>query len=266
MSFNIFRQSIKDKARGAIIATLIISGFVFFMGSMFPEAKKMSGAYDEMLQNPAFKAMIGDSITSLSTFEGFMSAELYSYMGLIIGCYVAFLTASFIAGEIENRTADLLLSLPVSRAGIVISRYMALIPVVTLFVLGLVGSAVISAAYINVPVDIVWFAYAGLSFIILGLATGAISMLVSSFLSDSKQSAIISIGIFVLMYFTETIGSMSSSLDTISVLSIFHYVDTPAMLISHTSNLADLGVLVAMTILILALAVLNFQRRDINFA
>lgn len=265
MALEIFKQSMTDKTKGTIIAMVILFAFVFWMGTFYPEVAKMGDVYTELMENPAMKALIGNSVATLTTFEGFMSIELFSYMGLIFGGYVAFLAASFIAGEIEQKTGDLLFSLPVSRTDIVVSRFAVIAIISVLITAAMIAGAVLSAMYINVSVSLEHFGYMMLFTSALTIAAGSIAMLISTFLSDSKQAALASLGVFILMYFTETIGSTVEGLNAIRSLSLFHYVSASDILVSHNVEWIDLGVLIAVAVVFLALSVVNFNRRDINF-
>ena len=72
-----------------------------------------------------------------------MSMEAFGLTGLVICGYIGFLTASFLAGEIEMKTIDLLLAQPVTRVRLVVDRYVALIPTVILLVLAMIASVFI---------------------------------------------------------------------------------------------------------------------------
>jgi ABC-2 type transport system permease protein len=66
------------------------------------------------------------------------------------------------------------------------------------------------------------------------------------------------------MYFMETVGSIVDLLGPIRYLSLFHYARYNEMLMTRTLSLADIGVMLAVAVVFLALAVMAFQKRDIN--
>ncbi len=106
MTLAVLFQTLKDKARGNILAILLVLVFVTYMVMMFPEVAKMTGI-DEIMKNPAFQAILGKNV-DFTSFDGFMSMEAFGLTGLVICGYIGFLTASFLAGEIEMKTIDLL--------------------------------------------------------------------------------------------------------------------------------------------------------------
>jgi ABC-2 type transport system permease protein len=261
MSFDLLKQTLKDKAKGAVIAAAVLFLLMFYISYLYPQV--MNTSLETMLSNPAIQALIGKT-ASMATFEGFLTIEGFSYMGLIIGGYFAFLTASFLAGEIETKTIDLLMSLPVKRENVVLWRYVSLVPIVILVSLAILLGVYAGAKMVGITTDIQWVALDVAYIALLGLSLGAISLFVSAVLNDGKQAALLSLGIMILTYFIETIGSTMNGLGFIQNLSPFHYVNNSDILVAHQVSLTNAAVLIVVLIVFLALAVLAFGRRDIN--
>lgn len=264
MAFEILKQAVKDKFMGAVIAAALLFIYIFFLATFYPQMESMGDMYAQMMENPTFKALLGDDIFAMTTFGGFIGIEAFSYMGIVLGAYIAFLTASFIAGEVEQKTSDLLLSLPVSRVNVVISRFFALIPPVALITLAMLGAIYAGAWYINEEIQIEWFAIAMLFMGVFTLAVGAASLFLSALMSDGKRAALISIGVLLAMYLIENIGAMVTSIDWARRLTLFHYLKLNSIAVTHTVNWNNMAVLLAVTVVFLALAVIAFRRRDIN--
>jgi ABC-2 type transport system permease protein len=262
MTLSVLIQTLKDKARGNILAILLILVFVTYMVIMFPEVQKMTGI-DEMMKSPAFQAVLGKNV-DFTSFDGFLSIETFALTGLVICGYIAFLTASFLSGEIEMKTIDLLLAQPVTRLRLVIDRYAALIPMIILLVLTLLSGVYIGTKYMNIEASYQWFAYALAFMGVFMLAFGAISLFVSAVLSDGRTAAIVSLGLLFVMYFMETVGQSVEALGVIRSFSLFHYAQYSNILVYHDLSPGNLVVMIAVAIVFLALAVFAFRRRDIN--
>ncbi|WP_230739813.1 ABC transporter permease [Methanooceanicella nereidis] len=260
----IFTQTVREKGRGAVIAAILLLLYVFWIGTMYPEISKVGDLYTSMLENPAIKAFIGDALAPMTQYEGFLSMEVFSYMGLVLGGYVAFMTASFIAGEIEHETSELLLSLPIKRETIVLSRYAVLVPVAILLSGAISVGAVLGAQYINESINMGTYLNVTLFLTVFILATASISLFISSLMSDSKQAALASLGVFILMYFMNNIGGMVTSIDAIRSLCLFHYMDMTDMLVNGTMDWGNFGVLLLVAVVFLVLSVIVFKRREIN--
>ncbi len=265
MALEVFVRTIKDKWLGATVLAVILFLYIFWIASFFPTIKPMMSMYEQLLSNPTFKAFIGD-IASFGTFGGFMSAEVFSYMGIVLGAYVAFLTASFAAGEIEQKSSELMLSLPVSRFHVIVSRFAAVVPIVLALAVAMLLGIFLGAKYIGEGVDVVRFGY-GMAFTAAFLlAVGGGSMLLSALMSDGKKAAFASIGVLLAMFLVENIGSMVTSIDWARQLSLFHYAKVSDFIAdtSATINWGNAGILLAVAAIFLALAVVVYQRRDIN--
>lgn len=265
MAFEIFKQSMLEKTRGALIVGILIFVYVFFIGYSAPMTKEMGGL-DAIMANPAIKALIGNMTMSITSFEGLLALKGFLMMGLIVGIYLSFLTASFLAGEIEHKTCDLLLSLSVSREAIALYRFLVMVPIVALIAFCEFLGVYLSARYIGYNADMTWFGYAILIMAILGLASGALSMFLSALMSDGRNAALASVGVLATMYFMDTLGSSISGLDWIRRFSLFYYQDLNAIIGLHTVILANFAILLGAAVVFLALAVLAFRRRDIMVA
>jgi ABC-2 type transport system permease protein len=262
MSLAVLFQTLKDKARGTGLAVLLILVFVTYMVAMFPEVQKMSGL-DEIMKSPAFQALLG-KIPDFTSFDGFITLELFTLSALVICGYIAFMAASFLAGEIEMKTIDLLLAQPVTRVRLVIDRYAALIPIVILFMAAIMVGLYVGTQYMGIAASYGWLAYALVFAGAFMLAFGGISLFVSALLSDGRTAAIVSLGLLFVMYFMETIGESVEKVSIVRSLSLFHYVQYSNIMVYHDLNLGNLGVLIAVAVVFVALAVYTFHRRDIN--
>jgi ABC-2 type transport system permease protein len=264
MAFELFKQAIKDKTMGAVILAVILFAYILMIASFYTQMASMGDMYAQIISNPTFKAFLGDEALAVTTYSGFLGIEVLSYMGIVIGAYIAFLTASFVAGEVEQKTSDMLLSLPVSRENVIISRFLALVPLVALVMLAMLAAVYAGALYVNAEVQVEWFALALLYMGVFVLAVGAASLFISALLSDGRKSALVSIGVLLAMYLIENIGSMVTGIDWLRALSLFHYLKLNTIAVSHVVNWTSLGVLVAVVVVFLVLSVVAFKRRDIN--
>jgi ABC-2 type transport system permease protein len=264
--FEVLKRAVKDKSTGALIAAALLFVYIFFLATFYPQMESMGDMYSQMMENPTFKALLGDDMFAMTTFSGFMGIEAFSYMGIVLGAYIAFLAASFVAGEIEQKTSDLLLSLPVSRVNVIVSRFLSMILPVALIMVAMLAAMYAGAWYINEDVQIEWFALAMLFMGVFTLAVGAASMFLSALMSDARKSALISVGVLLAMYLVESIGAMVTSIDWARRLSLFHYLKVNTIAVTHTVNWGNLAVLLAVMVVFLALAVIAFRQRDINVA
>jgi beta-exotoxin I transport system permease protein len=265
MALEVFVRTIKDKYLGAMILAVILFLYIFWIGSFFPTVKPMMDSYNEMLSNPTMKAFLGD-LADLSTFSGFITAEVFSYMGIVLGAYVAFLTASFAAGEIEQKSSELMLSLPVSRIHVLLSRFATLLPIIVVLMVAMMLGIVAGASYVGESIDVTRFAYGMLFTAVFLLAVGGGSMLLSAVMSNGRNAAFAGIGVLLAMFLVENIGSMVTSIDWARRLSLFHYAKVSGFIADPSTAIAwgNLVILLVVAVVFLGLAVIAYKRRDIN--
>ena len=266
MSSGILKQSITDYMKSGIVAALLIFVLLFYIGdfSTALSSSLSTSAADQLASNPLVKALVGNVNLDLNSFEGYMAFKGLSMMGLVVSIYLAFLASSSIAGEIEHNTMDMLLSLPAKRTDVIISRSVALIPVIVLIGMAQILAIYLSAMFIHHSVDMIWFVYVVLSISMLELAAGSLAILLSAFLSNGKAAVLASILIYFIMYMVETIGSMVSSISPLRTISLFHYQEISSILAYHTVTWSYMAVLIAVAVVFTALAAFVFQQRDIN--
>lgn len=264
MAFEILKQTLKDKYLGTVIAAILIFLYIFWLASFYPSLKPMVSGYDQLLQNPTMKAFLGDQVVSMTTFSGFIALEAFSYMGMVIGAFFIFMVASFAAGEIEQKSCELLLSLPVSRVNVILSRFVTLPPFATVIMLAMLAAIYFGSAYIGEDTNIKWFAIAILFMGVFTIAIGAMALFISSLLSDGRRAALLSLGILLAMFMVENIGSMVVSIDWARKLSLFHYARVGSIVTAQTVDWTSLGILLAAIVVFVGLAVVVFRQRDIN--
>jgi ABC-2 type transport system permease protein len=266
MSFNILLRTLLDKWKSIGLVTVLFFVFMAYYTALYPSTASMdSASLNEMLENPAIKVLLG-SLQWDNSFESYLSIKGLMFTGLIAGGFVAWLTAGFISGEVDHKTIDLLLAQPVVRTRLVLTRYAALITAVVIMIAAMLLGIVVAVKALAIDTSIPWLAYTLVYMGVLTLAFGAIALFISTLLSDGRRAALTSLGVLVLMYFMETVGSIVDLLGPIRYLSLFHYARYNEMLVTRTLNLADLGVMLAVAVVFVALAVYVFKRRDINVA
>jgi ABC-2 type transport system permease protein len=264
MAFEVLKQTIKDKWFGTVIVALLIFAYIFWLATFYPTIKPMLSNYDQILQNPTMKAFLGDQAVSMGTFSGFMTLEVFSYMHLVVGAFFIFMVASFVAGEIDQKSCELLLSLPVSRVSIILSRFATLLPFIAVIMLAEIAAIYMGGRYIGEDSQVMWFAYAMLFMGVFTIAVSAMALFISSILSDGRKAALISLGILLAMFLVENIGSMVTSIDWARKLSFFHYAKVGSIVMNQTVDWGNMGILLAVAVVFLVLAVIAFRQRDIN--
>ncbi len=267
MSLKILKQTLLDRWKSIGLVTGLFFVFMAYYTTVYPStvSLNMSESLGDILNSPAIKLLLGNLQVD-NSFESYLSIKGLVFISWIATGFMAWLAASCLSGEIDHKTIDLLLAQPVRRGRLVLARYAALaLTSVVIITAALVGT-IVSVKALNIETNILWLTCAMGYMAVLTMAFGAIALFVSASLSDNRKAALISLGIMIVMYFMETIGSVVDLLGGIRYLSIYHYARYNEVLMTHTASLVDLAVLLAISVVFVAMAVYVFRRRDINVA
>lgn len=266
MSLKVFRQTLLDKWKSIGLVAVLFFVFMAYYTALYPSTASLSTAsINQMLENPTIQLLLG-KLHFDNSFESYISTKGLMFTGLIASGFVAWLTASFISGEVDHKTMDLLLAQPIVRTRLVLTRYAALAVTIAILMAAMLAGMVAAVEALDIATSIAWLAYATAYMGMLTLAFGAIALFISALMSDGRRAALTSLGVMVLMYFMETVGSIVDLLGPIRYLSLFHYARYNEMLMTRTLSYADLGAMLAVAAVFVALAVYVFRRRDINVA
>jgi len=225
---------------------------------------KAEGAYDKLMENPIMKSFIGDTVDIYSV-KGFLYMELFGSFTMYIIIYFIIQYAGAFCSEMETKTIDILLSTPLRRLNLFISRYLSWIVLVLLFILSWILCIGIGVRMIDkadeVPlVDIARTMFYSLPFI---LSVQSLCMLTSVLINESRKAYGISLGIYFGMYFFEIIHGYSDKLDFLKYVTLLQYYDPGLVFIEGVIPWRDTLVLAIVAIVLFSAGLIVFERKDL---
>jgi ABC-2 type transport system permease protein len=222
---------------------------------------------DQLLESyPDFVTdMFAKSITSFGEFGGFITAEFIQWVWyLIIPAYLAMFCSGSVAGEVEQKTADILLSYPVSRKRFVAEKYLAtLVPIGLITLMGFAAIAVGTAAF-GISFELKWAAYAFAQSVPFLMIWTAAFTLMSTAVYDAKVVSTSSIALVFALYFADVIALMIGALKPIGYLSPMHYFDPGQAMSLNVVNVAGPVGLGIVALCLVGAAMYLFEVRDIT--
>ena len=202
--------------------------------------------------------------TDIATPEGYLNATVY---GLIVAVLlIVFATAAgtrIVAGEEEAGTLDLVLSHPVSRATVVLQRFAALVAGV-LAIVAVFGLAMLviagPAQFSDIPVG--RFAAMHLHLALFTVLFASVSFAIGA--ATGRRAIALGVGATagVLAYAASGILPQVDGLGWTRDYSAFTWLNGSQPL-RNGVDAGHVGVLLAITLLFVALGTLAFQRRDV---
>lgn len=223
------------------------------------------GAYDKLIEHPLFKSFVGDIGVEIYSIKGFLSMELFSSLTLFIIIYFLVQYAGAFSVEMEKKTIDIILSTPLSRRRLFVSRYLSwvavdLIVVVSWTLFMYMGVVAVGEAANARLADMARTMLLFLPFI---LSVQGFCMLVSVSTNDSRKAYGISFGIYYGMGFLEIVSILSERMRFLKYFTIFPYWDYNAIFID---GIVQWGHVILLTFLSIGLFIAGlavFERKDL---
>jgi len=264
--FEITRHEIRQKRKGIVTFSL----FVFFFGIMMVAAFETLGAgldMDELFESyPAFVTeLFGKSIVSFGDFGSFITVEYLQWVWyLIVPAYLALFCAGSIAGEVERKTADILLSYPVSRQRVVLEKFLAAgAPVLLINGMGL-AAILVGAAAVDVAFEARWAVYAFMQATPFLLVWVGAFTLLSVLVYNEKTVSTLSIGAVFGLYVLDVVSRLVEGVSFLGYVSPMHYYDPGRAMALNIVAWGGSIVLVAAAVALAFGAAYVFTRRDIS--
>lgn len=265
---------IRHHAKTEALSTLIwaaVLGVMGFLTTYMWEMMRTSGSMADLEKTLAnaqgvVKSLVGTSGVSLFTLDGWIQG--YSLGGWNSLLYVIF-TALFVAGmitrEMDRRTIEFVLSLPVSRSQLLLSRYAVLAGSLALLHLSQWIGVVSGVASIGQDGSPGRYGVALLNSLLLQLFLGSLMLVASLFFDDygPGTGAVLGIGLGLNLLHMGT-GDATGALKSLRDALPFSWYDVTAIIIKGEVPWGDMLLLGGGALLFLGLAVWIFQRKQIT--
>ena len=222
----------------------------------------MHGLTNVFASMGTFSAAFGMDRLNFGSLIGFYAVECGNILGLGGAFFAANCAAGILCKEEKDRTAEFLLTHPISRRRIVTEKLAALlmqIAAMNIFIYAIsIGSiAAIGEAVLWREISLLHLAYFLLQVALMGICFG-----ISAFLR--KGSAGVGLGLAAMLYFLNLIANIADSAAFLKYITPFGYCDGADIV--STCRLD--GVLVAVGMVLgaacVAIAYLKYEKKDIH--
>lgn len=257
-------QTWRERWRSIAGWTAGLVALIAVMMAVYPSIRSTSAnleAYIEAMPE-AFRSMF--RVSDYSSGPGYLGAELFSFMVPMVFIGVgATWGAAATAGEEQAGTADLLLTLPVSRDRILITKATALI--VALLALGLVlwASLAVGSVVADMGLDPAGMLAVSMMSALLGCLFTAVALLVGAWTGRRGAAMGVTIGVAIAAFLVYSLGPLVDWLEGAVRFTPFQwaYGNEP---LRNGFDAGYTALMVALTMALAAAAVLAFRRRDIG--
>ncbi len=210
----------------------------------------------------AMVALVGGG--NISTPEGWYQIETFGLMAPIAVMIVTIaIGAGALAGEESRRTMSLLLANPVSRSRIVLEKSWTMVLFAFIVAFATFGGVALGSLIADLGMDIGNIAATCLLQALVGLVFGALALALSAGTGRTKVAVFGAIGAGLALHLLNSFAQLNDSLTAFVRWSPFHYYlgSDPLM---NGMNWSDGAILAGLTVGLIALSVVLFERRDIR--
>ena len=259
----LLKHELKQGSKTLAIWTASIGFLIAICLFLFPEMKgEMDGVSDMFASMGSFTAAFGMDRLNFGTLIGFYAVECGNILGLGGAFFASLIAVSALAKEEKERTAEFLLSHPVSRVSVISSKLAAL--VIQIVVMNAVIFALSAACIAAIGEEPAWkeICLLHLAYFLLQLELAGICFGISAFLR--RGSLGIGLGIAAMMYFLNIIANISEKAEFLKVITPFGYAEG-ADIVSNGSLDGKL-VLIGMAFALIGVAAAYwwYSRKDIH--
>ena len=262
---NVFLFELRQLRRSTIIWTLALMGAVVFLMSMFPAFSRDVDAFAKLLAGfpEAVKKALGINIEAIGSLLGYY-AYIFTYITLVGAIQAMTLGVSLVSKETRDKTADFLLTKPISRSRIITAKLVAALISMLIVAAGYLAAAsamayLVSSAAFSYGV----FFMISITLLFVQLVFFALGVLVSVLAKKIRAVLSVSLGT-VFTFFIINLLSLASGDDKLRYLTPFQYFD-PAQ-IRQTSSYESTFVLLSavFTVAAIVASYVLYKKKDIH--
>ena len=258
---------VKHELRQGKTAFLIWTASIGFLLAvcifLFPEMKgQMDSVNDIFASMGSFTEAFGMDRLNFGTLIGFYAVECGNILGLGGAFYAALCAVGILSKEEKDKTAEFLLTHPVSRKRIITEKLIAVLIQLTAMNIILYALAVGSIAAVGETIPWKEVSLLHLAYYLLQVELAGICFGISAFLR--KGSVGVGLGIAVMMYFLNLIANITDAAEFLKYITPFGYCEGADIISSGSLD----GTLVAMGAAIgicgIIIAYLKYTKKDIH--
>jgi beta-exotoxin I transport system permease protein len=242
----------------AMVATIV---------AYYPSVRADPSLTDFMRNLPeSVQALSGGANLDWSSPDGWLNGQLFAnVIPLIFIIYGVVLGAGAIGREEDRGTAELLLTMPVTRERVVLEKALAALALLTVLGAVLVVSLLLGTEAFDMDIGLNGILAACLSTVLLGTTFGGMALAISAAFGPRAHAAAITGAVAFAAFILNSLAPVIDSLNGWEKLSAFYWYQASNP-IGTGFDAGHLAVLAVATLALAALAVFLFDRRDVNAA
>lgn len=267
MNRNLFMMELKRNAPALIIWSLIICLLVILTMMIYPTFLANQSKIMGMLSIVPKGAL---QFKGISNFDdmlsvlGFYSINNVIYMMVLGSIFGIVLASGILLREEYNRTAEYLLTRPVTRSEVFLSKgAVVLLWILILNILTTIAGFISMEIVRTGPYNVGSFLVLSFNTLLLNILFGAVGLFISVLVKRARPVTSFSIGLVLVFYFIYTISKISQDVSFLGYVSPFRYVGVDVLSSSYRLDPWHLVYFLGLTLFLGIISWRIYRRKDI---
>jgi len=262
---NIFLHELKAYRKFTITWTLTLVGLIILFLSMFPAISQEAEAFKKLMEGfpEEIRLALGLSVENIGSILGFYS-YVFLYISLFGAIQAMILGVSILSKEVREKTADFLLTKPVTRTQIVTSKLLAAFTSLLITNVFYLGAATMMASLVETKeYSTKIFLLLSLTLFFLQLFFLALGILISLAVPEIKSVLSISLGTVFAFFIIGALVSTTGD-EALRYLTPFKYFDFTYIMQNSSYESSFIMVTIAFIVIAITASYLIYSKRDIH--
>ena len=263
INMTLYKREMKGSIRLMIIFCAIITMYISVIISMYdPEMTKTLESFMEIM--PEMMAAVGMTGTAADLL-GFMVTYLYGFILLVFPMVFSILRGnSLVAKYVDKGSMVSLAAAPVKRRTIAFTQMAVLVSDILILVLYSTAVELLCIARgLSDELDLTELLILNMGLLCLHIFIGSICFLSSCIFSDVKYSVSFGAGIPAFMYVLQMLANVGGKAEKIKYFTFFTLFYPDSIIAGESCAAVGTAVLLAGAIILYALGIIVFDRKDL---
>ena len=263
----LFYMEFRRNVRSLIVWSLVIGLLIFFTMSFFRTVlqyqQQITGVI-QLIPLAAMKVRGFSNINDIFSVMGFYAANNIVYMMLLGSIYAIVLSSNILQKEEYGKTAEFLLSRPITRNEIFFSKLtLSFLNIVILNLFTAAISLIAIETFRKSDFNIVPFLILALYTLMLNLLYGSLGFFIAVVMKRAKPVTFFCVGIVLIFYFLYSISRIPGINGDFGYLSPFKWVNIEVLSPSYTFEIIRIAGFLGITVLLVIASAVIYRKKDI---
>lgn len=258
----IYIKELKQSFKSLCIWTASIAFMMLVCILLFPEMKNEMESVTAVFANMGgFTAAFGMDKLSFGELMGFYGIECGNIMGLGGGFFAALAGISVLAKEEKERTAEFLLTHPVSRFSVITGKLLSVLTQVVILNLVAVSVSLISAAAIGESFEMNEFILLHTAYLIMQTEIACICFGISAFIKRGSIGT--GLGLALALYFMNIVCNISEQAEFLRYITPYGYAEASNIISEGKLDMGLIAVGAVISVVGAAIGYIRYIKKDI---